>query len=72
MLLVKLPVPVPFVVWLPETNGLDDVLQHTPLAVIAAPPSLLILPPLKAANAVIDVTDEVVNVAKIIVVVKLT
>ena len=48
MLLVNVPIPVPSVVWLPVAIGVVLVLQHTPLAVILAPPSLVILPPLIA------------------------
>jgi hypothetical protein len=36
------------------------VLQHTPRAVIDAPPSLVIFPPLMADVSVIAVTDAVV------------
>ncbi len=39
MLLVKLPVPLPSVVWLLMTVGLWLVLQQTPLAVTVALPS---------------------------------
>ncbi len=45
MLLVKLPVPLPFVVWLPLTVGLCEVLQHTPRAVTDVLPEFVTLPP---------------------------
>ena len=44
-LLVKMPVPLPSVVWLSFTVGLCEVLQHTPRAVTVAPPSVVTLPP---------------------------
>ena len=53
--LAKIPVPVPSVVWLPVTAGLGEVLQQTPRAVIVAPPSSVIFPPLVAVVDVIDV-----------------
>jgi hypothetical protein len=45
MLLVKVPVPDPSVVWLSEMVGFAEVLQQTPLWVIEAPPSLIPVPP---------------------------
>jgi hypothetical protein len=42
--------------------GLADVLQHTPLAVMGAPPSLVTSPPLTAEFAVTEVTEAVVTV----------
>ena len=75
ILLVKVPIPVPLFVKLFAIVGLAVVPQHTPLDVTAAPPSLLILPPLVEEVVVIDVTDVVVNVAKLtlgVAVVKLT
>ena len=45
MVLVKLPVPVPSVVWLSLMVGLELVLQQTPLAVTGALPSSVTLPP---------------------------
>jgi hypothetical protein len=49
ILLVKLPIPLPSIVFvLSAAVGLLLVLQHTPRAVTAAPPSKLILPPLLA------------------------
>ena len=64
--LVNVPVPVPFVVLLLAVVGFVVVLQQTPLAVIAAPPSLVIDPPdeaLKQASpemgvVVIKITEE--------------
>jgi hypothetical protein len=51
-LLVKDPVPAPLLVVLFAVVGLGLVLQHTPRAVMAEPPSLLMLPPLLAVVAV--------------------
>ena len=62
---MNVPVPVPFVVWLPVTTGLGNVLQQTPRAVTAAPPSVLILPPLAAVVDVMEVTDVVVMTGKV-------
>ena len=53
ILLVKLPVPLPSVVWLPFTVGFCEVLQHTPRAVTVASPSDVTLPP---QAAVVEVT----------------
>jgi hypothetical protein len=50
--------------------GFADVLQHTPRAVTATPPSLVILPPLVAVVLVIEDAAVVVSVG-IEVVVKL-
>ena len=64
MLLVKLPVPVPSTVLVVNAIvGFWLVLQTTPLAVIEAPPSEVILPPLLAVVEVIDETVVVVMVA---------
>jgi hypothetical protein len=63
MLLTKMPGPVPLVVLLLLTVGFCDVFQHTPLAVIVAPPSLVILPPDTAAVAVMPVIAAVVSSA---------
>ena len=62
ILLVKLPVPVPSEVWLSLVVGLADVLQQTPLAVTAAPPSLVTFPPLEALFEVIEDAAVVVTV----------
>ena len=54
MLLVKLPVPVPSAVLvLNEVVAPELVLQQTPLAVTADPPSALTTPPDEADEAVI-------------------
>ena len=56
-LLTNAPEPVPSDVLLPVMSGLCEELQHTPLAVIDAPPSLVIFPPLTALYCVIpDIT----------------
>jgi hypothetical protein len=47
-ILVKFPVPVPALVFELAVVGLAVIAQHTPRAVIDAPPSELILPPLSA------------------------
>ena len=60
---VKVPVPVPSVVFvLKDTVGpvLED--QTIPRAVIDAPPSTVMLPPLLASVAVIETIDVVVKV----------
>jgi hypothetical protein len=62
MLLVKDPVPVPFVVWSSEVVGFDEVLQHTPLALTASPPSAVTLPPDKAVVGVMPEGEVVVTV----------
>ena len=62
MLLVKVPVPVPLVVWLSAVVGLGLVLQHTPRAVTGSPPSAVTLPPEDAVVEVIDVGEVVVTV----------
>jgi hypothetical protein len=64
MALVNIPVPLPSVLWLPDTVGFAVVLQHTPRAVTVAPPSELILPPPDAVAVLIDVTTEVEMVGK--------
>ena len=61
MALVKLPEPVPSEVFELSTVGFVEVLQQTPRAVTAAPPSLVILPPLVA---VVEVRDEIAVVVK--------
>ena len=60
MLLTKLPIPLPFVVCASAMVGLGVVLQHTPRAVILAPPSLSIIPPLIASFPIIEFTAVVV------------
>ena len=66
MLLAKEPFPVPSLVWLPEITGDVAVLQQTPLAVTAAPPFEVTLPPLVAAVWVMDVTAVVVTVGRLV------
>lgn len=70
---MKLPVPLPFVVWLLLTVGFWDVLQQTPLAVMVPPPLEVTLPPPVAVVEVMFVTLSVVTIGKdALVVVKLT
>ena len=67
ILLVKIPAPIPSVVFVDEEIvGLAFVLQQTPLAVMLAPPSLDIFPPEIAVVFVIDDIGVVVNVGKVI------
>ena len=67
MLLVKLPVPLPSVVYPFAMVGLGEPFQHTPLAVTGAPPSDVILPPELADISVtlltvlVDKTDRVIG-----------
>jgi hypothetical protein len=64
MLLVKLPEPVPFTVFvLKATVGVVAVLQTTPRAVTSTPPSAVTLPPVVAAAAVTELEAVVVTVA---------
>ena len=70
--LVKFPVPVPSVVWLSAVVGLTEVLQHTPRAITAAPPSEVILPPLAAVVEVMLEIAVVVTVGTMARVVKVT
>ena len=55
-LLVKEPVPVPSVVLLLAVVGLGETDQHTPRAVMAAPPPAGMFPPLVAVVWVIPET----------------
>jgi hypothetical protein len=71
-LLTKLPVPTPSIVLLLDIVGSADVFQHTPLAVIAAPPSEVIFPPLEAVVPETEVTVEVVTVGISALVVKVS
>ena len=64
-LLVKVPVPVPLVVWLPETVGLCDVLQQTPLAVTGEQASDVTVPPQVAVEVVTLETEDVVTEANV-------
>ena len=60
---MKVPVPVPLVVWLPVMVGLCDVLQQTPLAVTGEQASDVTVPPQVAVEVVTFVTLAVVTVA---------
>ena len=63
MALVKIPVPVPLIVLVDKAMvGFAVVLQQTPRTVTAAPPSVLIVPPLVAVVFVIAVIAVVVIV----------
>ena len=62
MLLVNVPVPLPFVVWLSDMVGFCDVLQQIPLAVIVALPLLVTFPPHVAVLVVMLLTVDVVTV----------
>lgn len=62
ILLVKPPVPLPFVVFELLVVGLVDVLQQTPLVVTVAPPSEVTFPPQTALDELIDETEFVVTV----------
>ena len=63
-LLVKLPVPLPFVVLLLLMVGLCEVLQHTPRAITVAPPSAVTLPPEVAVAVPMLLAAVVVTVGK--------
>ena len=71
MLLVNTPVPVKSVVLLFAVVGEAVVLQQTPRAVTAAPPSVEIVPPLLAVMLVMALAAVVVRVG-VLRVVKLT
>ena len=63
MLLVKVPAPLPSVVFVAKAVvGLGVVLQQIPRTVTVAPPSSVILPPLDAVVFVTDVAAVVVSV----------
>jgi hypothetical protein len=62
MELVKLPGPEPSAVFLSAVVGLGLMLQQTPRAVTAAPPSELTSPPDNAEVSVILLTDAMVTV----------
>lgn len=69
-LLVNVPVPAPFDVFVDKpTVGLTFTLQHTPLAVMLPPPSLVTLPPPAAELSVIEemVVVETVGMAILVV-----
>ncbi len=61
-LLVKAPVPSPSSVFESSMSGFSVVLQQTPRAVTAAPPSAVTLPEQVAVVVVISVTSPVVTV----------
>lgn len=62
--LVKAPDPEPSCVRVAKSEvGLAEVFQHTPLDVMFAPPSLVMLPPVTAPKDVISATWEVVSEA---------
>lgn len=69
--LEKLPVPVPSDVLVFEAVGPDKVFQQTPLAVTAAPPSDVILPPLvadaelTAEITVVEITGKIAGVVTV-------
>ena len=68
--LVKDPVPVALLVFVVSaTVGPVLVLQQTPRAVTAAPPSLVTFPPPDAADDVMPVIELVVTVGKAVAVV---
>ena len=62
MLLVKLPVPLPSVVWLSAMVGLDEVLQHTPRVVTIVPFEAVTVPPQVAVLYEMSETEDVVTV----------
>ena len=62
MVLTNAPVPDPSAVHVPPTTGLAVVAQHTPLALTAAPPSAVTVPPEVAPEEVIPVIAAVVTV----------
>ena len=66
MLLVKLPVPDPSVVMLSLVVGLEEVLQHTPLAVTDDPPSDVTFPPLVAVVVVMEDAAVVVTAGRLV------
>ena len=65
IVLVNVPVPLPSAVVVSAIVGLAVKLQHTPLAVTAAPQSEMTLPPLVAEVSVMLVTGDVVTVGGI-------
>ena len=66
MLLVNAPVPVPLTVLVVKAIvGLAVVLQQIPLAVMVAPPSEVMFPPLVAVVAVMVDAAVVVSVATV-------
>jgi len=68
MLLIKAPTPVPSVVLVDKaTVGFAVMLQQTPRAVTAAPPSVLMVPPLVAVVLVMAVIAVVAMVGIVVV-----
>jgi hypothetical protein len=67
---VKIPVPVPSVVWLPAMVGFCVVDQHTPRAVTVAPPLSVMFPPLEAVVGVMAVIAVVVRMGAVFAVVE--
>jgi len=66
MLLVNTPVPVPLLVLVGSAVvGLGSVFHTTPRAVIVAPPSLVMVPPLLAALVEIPEIGVVVKFASV-------
>jgi len=63
MELIKVPVPVPSDVWLPEMVGLAAVLQQTPRAMMEEPPSEVMFPPELAVVCVTLLAAVVVSTA---------
>jgi hypothetical protein len=68
--LLKTPVPLPSVVLLSAVVGSAALLQQTPRAVTADPPSEAMFPPLEAVVAAMAVTAVVVTVGAAVEVVK--
>ena len=66
---MKIPVPVPSVVWFPIRDGLCVVDQHTPRVVTFAPPLSVISPPLIAEMGVMALISVVVTMGTVIAVV---
>ena len=58
---MKIPEPLPSVVWLSESDGFWFRLQQTPRSVTAAPPSVVIFPPEVADVGPMLVTAAVVR-----------
>jgi hypothetical protein len=63
--LVKLPAPVPSAVFVSPVVGLPVVFQHTPRAVMGAPPSEVIFPPEEAVVGFVVELLKVVNTGKV-------
>lgn len=66
-MLIKTPVPAPLFVFVGKAIvGLGLVFQTTPLAVIEAPPSLEIVPPLEALFVPMALVAVVVTVGRVV------